>query len=58
MVHAGDLVVGEAVGARDETMVMAPDGTARPLRAVEAIGSVAVVIEPTAARLLANRGRP
>lgn len=55
MVHAGELVLGEAVGTRDEALVMAPDGTAVPLRTAEVVGSVAVVIEPTAARLLANR---
>ena len=55
IVQGGELVVGEVVASREEAMVMGPDGTARPLRAVEVVGSVAVVIEPTAARLLANR---
>lgn len=55
MVEGKELVVGEAVGTREEALVLAPDGAARPLRAVEVVGSVVVVIEPTAARLLANR---
>jgi transcriptional regulator with XRE-family HTH domain len=53
IIDGADLALAEVVGSGRDTTVVGPDGSARPLRSVKALGSVAVTIEPATVGLLA-----